>query len=198
MTKLSYTIISLAFIFFFGLTSNVLSAQFDANGNKWFTNLEDALSEADRVFKLDLSGQGLKEIPKELAAFPNLIELRIMDNLISSVGTELSENTRNTNISNCSTACIWVVRAHHVQRKPQHTPPSRSLAAVARLLLAPRGARWAQVSEAAQAGQPGARPENTSPAGREGEKGYTALFYFHITKVACFHSQEKHICLYVF
>ena len=68
--------------------------QIDANTNKWFTNLEDALGEPDRVYKLDLSGQGLNQIPTELKHFPNLIELRIKDNLITDVGTELSDNTR--------------------------------------------------------------------------------------------------------
>ena len=94
MYKCYYRFFSLLFCLLIGLSSNSLTAQIDANSNKWFTNLKDALSEADRVYKLDLSGQGLTEIPKELSAFPNLNELRIMDNLISTVGTELSENTR--------------------------------------------------------------------------------------------------------
>lgn len=94
MIKHFTNILALAFVCSIILSSNVFYAQIDTNANKWFTNLEDALSEADRVYKLDLSGQGLKEIPAELSAFTNLEELRIMDNLISNVGTELSENTR--------------------------------------------------------------------------------------------------------
>jgi len=94
MYKFFYKFISLLAIIIFGLTSNGLSAQYDVNTNKWFTNLQDALGEADRVYKLDLSGQGLTEIPSEISSFTNLVELRIGDNLINSIGTELSENSR--------------------------------------------------------------------------------------------------------
>lgn len=76
------------------LSYTTLSAQHDANENKWFTNLQDALSEPERVFKLDLSGQDLEEIPTELKAFPNLNGLKLMNNYISEIGDELSENTR--------------------------------------------------------------------------------------------------------
>lgn len=71
-----------------------LSAQYDANENKWFTDLKDALSEPERVYKLDLSGQGLEQIPEELKLFPNLNGLKLMNNHISEIGLELSENTR--------------------------------------------------------------------------------------------------------
>ncbi len=94
MFKFYYKIISLLAFGFFGLASNGLIAQYDVNSNKWFTNLQDALSEPERVFKLDLSGQGLREIPKEISLLTNLNELRIKDNLITSVGEELAENTR--------------------------------------------------------------------------------------------------------
>ncbi len=73
---------------------NSLSAQYDVNENKWFTDLEDALSEPDRVYKLDLSGQDLDKIPSELELFPNLDGLKLMNNHISEIGAELSENTR--------------------------------------------------------------------------------------------------------
>jgi len=73
---------------------NTLSAQNSANENKWFTNLQDALSEPEKVYKLDLSGQDLDKIPTELSAFPNLDGLKLSHNHISEVGTELSENTR--------------------------------------------------------------------------------------------------------
>jgi len=76
------------------LSFNSLSAQHDANENKWFTNLKDALSEPERVYKLDLSGQDLEQIPTELKAFPNLDGLKLMNNHISNIGSELSENTR--------------------------------------------------------------------------------------------------------
>lgn len=94
MFKFYYTIITLLAVSILGLTSNALIAQYDINANKWYTSLEDALGEPDRVFKLDLSGQGLKEIPKQISMLTNLNELRIKDNLIATVGTELSENTR--------------------------------------------------------------------------------------------------------
>lgn len=94
MFKFYYKLISLLAFAIFGLTSNGLIAQYDVNSNKWFTNLQDALSEPDRVFKLDLSGQGLREIPKEISILTNLNELRIKDNLITSIGEELAENTR--------------------------------------------------------------------------------------------------------
>lgn len=98
MYKFFYKFISLSLITIFGLTSNGLSAQYDVNSNKWFTNMQDALSEADKVFKLDLSGQNLTEIPAEISSFSNLVELRIGNNLISEIGTELSENSRLENL----------------------------------------------------------------------------------------------------
>ena len=40
-----------------------------------FLSLEEALKTPNQVYKLDLSNQGLKAIPKELRHFPNLEKL---------------------------------------------------------------------------------------------------------------------------
>ena len=86
---------SLYLVVFVGcISSSSLFAQQVASENKWFTDLKDALSEPEQVYKLDLSGQDLEEIPAELKLFPNLDGLKLIDNHISEIGTELSENTR--------------------------------------------------------------------------------------------------------
>lgn len=54
-----------------------------------FTSLEEALKFPDDVFILDLSDQGLKEIPKEIAVFKDLQELIIERNVIKELPEEL-------------------------------------------------------------------------------------------------------------
>ena len=57
-----------------------LFAQFHVNMDRWITNLPDAKRQAEHVYNLDLSGQHLKEVPKEIVDFVNLEALKLSDN----------------------------------------------------------------------------------------------------------------------
>ncbi|MEM1319393.1 MAG: leucine-rich repeat domain-containing protein [Bacteroidota bacterium] len=85
MKNLSATLIA-AFL----LALSPLYAQYDANRNVWFTDLEKAFKDPLRVYNLDLSNQGLDTIPAYIQRFPNLIALKLSDNTISALNDNLS------------------------------------------------------------------------------------------------------------
>jgi len=79
------------FLFSF-ILANTLSGQYDANHNKVFHSLEEALEEnPTRVYYLDLKQKELKTFPKEVLQFTNLIHLNLAHNSIRSLdGVDLS------------------------------------------------------------------------------------------------------------
>ncbi len=80
-------ITAIAFLFF----ASSLSAQYYlAKNNTWYTDLNEALKNPERVFLLDLSKKNLKEIPKAIGHFKNLEALILSDNHISEIGNSLS------------------------------------------------------------------------------------------------------------
>ena len=74
------------------LTSSIATAQ-DEIKHKKYTSLEEALAEPQKVYKLDLGKQGLKEIPAELAQFPNLTNLDLKKNTITEVATPMNKSS---------------------------------------------------------------------------------------------------------
>jgi Leucine-rich repeat (LRR) protein len=59
-----------------------------------YTQLEKALHKPHKVFRLDLSGKGLKSIPPETFLFPNLQELNLSQNSITELPKEI-KNLKN-------------------------------------------------------------------------------------------------------
>jgi Leucine-rich repeat (LRR) protein len=59
-----------------------------------YTQIEKALLNPHKVFRLDLSGQGLKSIPPEAFLFPNLQELNLSQNSITELPKEIG-NLKN-------------------------------------------------------------------------------------------------------
>lgn len=66
----------------FGLPS---MAQTLINNSSWITDLAYAKSVPEKVYKLDLSNQNLREVPKAIKQFVNLQELKLSDNKIISI-----------------------------------------------------------------------------------------------------------------
>jgi Leucine-rich repeat (LRR) protein len=66
-----------------------------------FNSLEKAVANKDQVYKLNLSGQNLKEFPKEILLFENLQELYIAKNQIKELPTEINllKNLQVLNLS---------------------------------------------------------------------------------------------------
>ncbi len=56
-----------------------------------YRNLEKALKEPDKVFRLDLSGQKLKSLPEEIYTFKNLNALDLSGNKLKELPERLSE-----------------------------------------------------------------------------------------------------------
>ncbi|HMQ48553.1 MAG TPA: leucine-rich repeat domain-containing protein [Saprospiraceae bacterium] len=65
--------------------------QFDSNRSIWFTDLNQAFKNPERVFNLDLSGQGLDSIPSFLPIFRNLKSLKLSDNNIRALNQYLNQ-----------------------------------------------------------------------------------------------------------
>lgn len=61
-----------------------------AQRDGYFNNLDSAISHPNSVIVLDLERQRLKEIPKEIADFPNIEKLILKRNYIKEVKKELS------------------------------------------------------------------------------------------------------------
>lgn len=55
-----------------------------AQQERWFTNLDEALSCPEEVFRLRLKKQDLDSFPRELCLLPNLLELDLSKNKIKS------------------------------------------------------------------------------------------------------------------
>lgn len=56
---------------------------------RWYINLEDARKNPDKVYKLDLSDNKLREFPIEVLMFKNLQVLNLSDNHIKSIPPEI-------------------------------------------------------------------------------------------------------------
>lgn len=54
-----------------------------------YTDLQTALENPEKVYRLDLSGKNLKEFPKEVFKFPNLGYLNLNNNKISIIPPEI-------------------------------------------------------------------------------------------------------------
>ena len=69
------------------LSGNLLFSQtgFDNNEGKVFTDIKEALKDRQRVFHLNLSGRGLKAIPKEVELFENLRTLDLSKNKLKTI-----------------------------------------------------------------------------------------------------------------
>lgn len=56
----------------------------------WYNSLEDAMREPEKVYKLNLSDQKLKEIPSEIFNFPNLHMLNLSNNKIKEIPSDIN------------------------------------------------------------------------------------------------------------
>jgi Leucine-rich repeat (LRR) protein len=61
------------------------------NREVWFTSLEDAMREPEKVYKLNLKGQKLKQFPEEIFQLPNLHLLDLSDNKIKIIPDRINE-----------------------------------------------------------------------------------------------------------
>ena len=63
----------------------------NAQPNKLFTNIEEALKSPQDVFQLELINMNLETVPKEVFLFPNLKELILAGNNLSALPEEISK-----------------------------------------------------------------------------------------------------------
>lgn len=56
----------------------------------WYNSIEDAMREPDKVYKLNLSDQKIKEFPTEVFNFPNLHMLNLSNNKIKEVPSDIN------------------------------------------------------------------------------------------------------------
>ena len=82
---MKYLCLSFVLLFSFQLTG-----QFDSNEHRLIKDLKEATREPLRVFQLDLSDQGLTEIPKVISTFKNLRLLNLSNNSIYQMNDALS------------------------------------------------------------------------------------------------------------
>jgi len=73
--------------------------QIQAQEVKTYTNLDSALKDTSNRIKLDLSGQNLKEIPKEIYRLEKLIEINLDSNQITTIPSEISQLKQLESIS---------------------------------------------------------------------------------------------------
>lgn len=71
--------------------SPVAYSQFDSNRGIWFSDLQLAFENPDRVYNLDLSGHGLDSIPEYLPVFRNLESLKLSDNNLRTLSPYLNQ-----------------------------------------------------------------------------------------------------------
>ncbi|MEO0895200.1 MAG: leucine-rich repeat domain-containing protein [Bacteroidota bacterium] len=57
---------------------------------KWYTNIQEAISNPEKVYKLSLSGQKLKEVPRDLLYFPNIQVLDLGNNKIKLLPEDIA------------------------------------------------------------------------------------------------------------
>lgn len=79
----------LLFPFLVLLAPAIICAQ-NSDSEIWFTNLEEAMQDPEKVFKLNLSNQQLSSIPKEIFQFKNLEDLELDSNNIGVIPEMLS------------------------------------------------------------------------------------------------------------
>lgn len=74
----------------------------------WFYTLEDAIENPEKVYKLSITWEKLKEFPKEIFHFVNLQQLDLMDNEIRTIPAEISKlkNLQNLLLSNNKIAAL--------------------------------------------------------------------------------------------
>ncbi len=68
--------------FLFSAVGMFCQAQIMINNSSWITDLAYAQSNPERVYKLDLSNQNLREVPEAIKQFVHLQELKLSDNKI--------------------------------------------------------------------------------------------------------------------
>ena len=76
----------------FIISCTTLNAQVD----KTYTSLEEALKTPDKVFKLDLSSQGLSSLPESIGNLTNLTELDLSKNQLKSLPESIGNLTNLT------------------------------------------------------------------------------------------------------
>lgn len=100
--SMNYTTKILAFLFFFGGIQLFKAQISDSLELKEFTDIKEALSNPDKVFKLNLSNQQLKqEDYSKLANFKNLQELNLSNDHLSEIPKSIFE-LRNIRVLNLS------------------------------------------------------------------------------------------------
>ncbi len=67
---------------------------YDTFRSIWFTNLQEASLQPDRVYQLDLSSQNLSVIPNVISQFKNLEALKLSDNNIRDIEQSLKTLTK--------------------------------------------------------------------------------------------------------
>ena len=67
----------------------LLSSEGYSQTCKTYTPLDGAFETPEMVYKLDLSGQGLKELPTEISKFVNLYSLLLDDNKLTALPESL-------------------------------------------------------------------------------------------------------------
>lgn len=72
-------------------TPGELLGPYELQEEKFFDNLEDALSNPEKVYKLSLAGQKLKQIPAEVFALSNLQVLILSENKIKFLPEEIGQ-----------------------------------------------------------------------------------------------------------
>ena len=80
-----------ALIVLLGMQVNLHSQGYDINKSKWITDTSYVKENPERIYKLDLSHMGLKNIPYYLRACKNLEFLILSNNSISAIEEHLGE-----------------------------------------------------------------------------------------------------------
>lgn len=62
----------------------------------WYDSLEEAMKEPEKVYKLNLSGQKLKEIPADVFKLTNLHMLDLRDNKLDEVPSDIKDLSKLT------------------------------------------------------------------------------------------------------
>ncbi len=88
-------VLSIISIFTFALIAQEQETEVELDislisSENWFSNLEEAKANPDKVFYLDLSLQKLKTFPKEILTFKNLKRLHVPNNYWTTIPDEIS------------------------------------------------------------------------------------------------------------
>ena len=67
------------------------SISVNAQEDKWYTSLEEALENKDKVYKLDLSSNQLTSFPESIGNLSNLQELMLSNNQLTSLPESIGD-----------------------------------------------------------------------------------------------------------